>query len=104
MTPAEVLMVWIAGERATHAGVKYGDDTPQWRALVEDMKAHAHLDGEWDVFIGNYLRRAQLLGLDSLPGRQALGKTIVTLMHCLETAVEVYGPMPSPGLPSGEIA
>jgi hypothetical protein len=61
------------------------------------------LAGPWIDFIGNYLRRAELLGLDTMKGRQALGKYIVTMMHCLETAIEVYGPMPRAGYPSGEI-
>jgi hypothetical protein len=94
---------WIAAERGAHAGVKYAEPTAQRQALVVDLQEHPHLDGEWEVFIGNYLRRAQLLGLDSLPGRQAMGKTIVTLIDCLRTAVEMYGPMPQAGVPSGEI-
>lgn len=94
---------WIAAEREAHAGVKYAEPTAQRQSLIADLHQHPHLDGEWDVFIGNYLRRAQLLGLDSLPGRQAMGKTIVTLIDCLRTAVEMYGPMPRAGVPSGEI-
>ena len=34
---------------------------------------------------------------------QALGKANLTLMHCEETAVAIYGPMPEGGHPSGEI-
>lgn len=103
MSAWDEVQEWIVVERAAHAGVKYGDDQTQRQALIADLQALPHLDGQWEVFIGNYLRRAQLLGLDSLPGRQAMGKTIVTLMDCLRTAVELYGPMPQAGVPSGEI-
>jgi hypothetical protein len=103
MSTRQSLLDWIATERALYADVKYAADGPNRAALIADLRDHPHIDGEWDVFIGNYLRRAQLFGVDSLPGRQALGKTIVTLMHCLETAIEAHGPMPVPGVPSGEI-
>ena len=103
MTTKAALLAWIATEREVHASSKYGEDKDARLGLVADMESHPHIDGEWDVFIGNYLRRAQLFGLDTPQGRQALGKTVVTLMHCLETAVDVFGPMPAPGVPSGVI-
>ena len=104
MSARDELLEWIATERAFYADVKYAEDGTNREALIADLRYHPHIDGEWDVFIGNYMRRSQLFGVDSLPGRQALGKTIVTLMHCLETAIEVYGPMPAPGVPSGEFS
>jgi hypothetical protein len=103
MSAWQDVLDWIAAERTAHAGMKYAEHQAQRQALIADLQENPHLDGEWEVFIGNYLRRAQLLGLDSLPGRQAMGKTIVTLIDCLRTAVEIYGPMPQAGLPSGEI-
>ena len=57
----------------------------------------------WNDWAGNYLLRAVRFGLETPQGRQALGKTIVTLTHVLETAIELWGPMPAPGVASGEI-
>lgn len=51
----------------------------------------------------NYYGRALIFNVTTELGRQAVGKTIATLMHLLETAVEEHGPMPLPGVPSGEI-
>ncbi len=63
-------------------------------------------DGDWERwadFTGNYLQRAVIFGFDSEKGRQALGKACVTILHTLETAIEIYGDMPKPGVTSGEI-
>ena len=91
---------WLVGEREQYAKLKWSPPTA----------AKAHRDcviGEgpttWHDWAGNYIKRAVMFGLDTPQGRQALGKTIVTLIHVLETAVEEYGPMPAPGVPSGEI-
>jgi hypothetical protein len=52
--------------------------------------------------VGNYVERARLFGLDTMNGRQALGKATATLAGWLESAVRLYGPMPQPGVPSGD--
>lgn len=95
------LQKWIAVERATYADIKFSDEN---RAFLIDAMRVERLGPIWLGFIGNYLKRAELFGLDTLQGRQALGKTIVTLLHCLETAMDEFGPMPAPGVSSGEIS
>lgn len=95
---------WIEIERRDYAGgIKYAETSVNRTKAIEDMQANG-LDGDWIIFISNYIRRAELLRVETPQGRQALAKAIVTLMHCLETAVQVYGNMPTPGVPSGEIA
>lgn len=90
---------WIGTERREHGEVKYGEETEARHKLIVETQNYG-LSGEWMVFVGGYLKRAELQGLDTLRGRQALGKAIVTMIHALETAVEYCGPMPKPGLSS----
>lgn len=102
----EHVRAWIDYERQAHADVKYGEDTPIRKTLIEDVKENPHLedaDQGFELFIGNYLARAKTFGLSIPQGRQAMGKLIVTLLHALETSVELHGPMPKPGVPSGEV-
>jgi hypothetical protein len=92
---------WIFSERKQYADIKYSDDTESRHKLILETQNYG-LDGEWMVFLGNYLKRAELFGLDTPKGRQALGKAIVTMIHALETAVEYLGPMPEPGHSSSD--
>lgn len=97
-----MIQEWIAQERAEYASKKYADGESNREELVDAMR-----DREWERwtnFAGNYLKRAELFGFDTPQGRQALGKAIVTLLHTLETACDLFGEMPQPGVPSGEIA
>lgn len=96
---------WIEKERNDYADTKYGEGTPQRQRAIDDTGIHPHLDddSDWYVFITNYLQRVRIFGVDTQQGRQALGKLVVTLLHCLETSVLVYGDMPKPGVSSGEI-
>lgn len=97
----ELVLRWISEERARYAdATKYATNTVGRDLTVDSVRS----DGVaiFD-FIYNYVKRAQLLGLTSEPGRQALGKAIVTCLHTLETAVEEHGQMPEPGHPSGTI-
>lgn len=94
---------WIAKERAEYADVKFGADTEAIHKLEIEMRDYGY-SGEWEVFVTNYLTRVKLMGLDTPRGRQALGKAIVTLLRCLEMATEIHGPLPKPGVPSGEIS
>jgi len=92
------LLEWIAIERREYADVKYAEDGDNRAMLKKAME-----DGDWQRwtdFAGNYVRRAEMFGLNTLQGKQALGKAIVTLMHTLETAIEFYGDMPKPGVSS----
>lgn len=96
------VMHWIAEERERYADIKYAEGTEARHKLILETKNYG-LDGEWMVFIGGYLKRAELIGLDTPAGRQALGKAVVTCLHALETAVQAIGDLPKPGVPSGEI-
>lgn len=92
---------WISIERRVHAD-------PKWNEGENRQVARDHMEGDphgewWSNYVGSYLHRASVLGLDTPAGRQALGKATVTLLHMLETAVMVYGPLPQAGMPSGEI-
>lgn len=95
------LLMWLTAERQRYSDVKYSDKKECDSHIQEDGGIG---DDSWYWgFIGNYLKRAQLMGLDQPNGRQALGKAIVTLMDALESSIRVFGPMPQPGVPSGEI-
>lgn len=90
---------WIAIERRDHAD-------PKWHEGDNRTIAIKHMEDDpewWTGYIHSYVHRAEILGLDSSSGRQALGKAIVTAMAALETAVSIYGPLPKPGVPSGTI-
>lgn len=93
--------VWLYRERALYADKKYDDEK---RHEGVRLMATEGLGGEyWDVFLTNYWSRAKLLDVSTPQGRQALGKLIVTFHAALEAAVVAFGPMPEPGVPSGEI-
>lgn len=91
------LGTWIASERQ-YADEKFGDREMERRWLVEDG-----FSGEWETMVMNCLSRVKLHGLDTLAGRQAAGKAIVTLLAMTEGAIQLFGPMPEPGLPSGTV-
>jgi hypothetical protein len=54
----------------------------------------------WDQIVGK-LERANTLGLDSAVGRQALAKCAAAVLALTQAAVDSYGPLPKPGVPSG---
>jgi hypothetical protein len=97
--------VWVERERVLYADKKWNDSTHD--PLIDDLKENPHqnTDGprQYLDWIDDYINRAKMFGLDSLQGRQALGKAIVTLHHMLESAVVAFGDMPLAGFPSGEI-
>lgn len=94
------VMAWLLIERSMYADKKYADGTATRDQFIEDMKSGNGLDDRWLDFVYNYVRQAKLLGLDTMQGRQALGKAISTLIHYLETAITEHGPMPAPGVSS----
>jgi hypothetical protein len=103
MEAREHVRKWIEQERAHYADTKYKDGEPNRAMLIDATETEGFSeDGKWMGFLGNYIRRAQLFGIDTLQGRQALGKAIATAMHCLETSVMVYGDMPQPGMSSSD--
>lgn len=91
---------WLDAEWNDYASVKWSEPGADAAHLACVMRLGPTMREDW---AGNYIKRAVMFGLDTSQGRQALGKAIVTLTHVLETAVEQYGPMPRPGVPSGVI-
>lgn len=93
------VLAWLISERS-YTITKFGTDADR-RHTTEWMEKSG--DGWWDQQLDNYLHRAFVLGLDTLVGRQALAKFVSTAAGMLAAAVQVYGPIPEAGVPSGEI-
>lgn len=83
---------WLNGERA-YATNKWPDETA--KSLIEQSEIT-----EWVLM---YVHRAETLGVQTVNGRQALAKALMTLHRLTELTCDLYGPLPAPGLPSGEI-
>ena len=83
---------WIAEEQA------YSQQ--KWPPEASDQITR---DEEWDRWLSQYLHRANLLGFDTEVGRQALAKYVTTAVAMLDSVTRVHGPLPAPGVPSGEI-
>lgn len=97
METDEYVRQWLAKERE-YTIRKFGLDldnqhTQEWGGTPGDW---------WDTQFDNYLGRANVLGLNTPGGRQALAKYVATAVGMLESAVRLYGPLPKPGVPSGE--
>jgi hypothetical protein len=95
---------WIATERKEYSDKKWAEDTEHREKLKEDILVNGISDDseQW-VNICNYLGRAKVFGIDTPQGSQLLAKTIVVLLHTLETVEEEYRVLPPPGVPSGTI-
>lgn len=85
---------WVRKERA-YADEKYPVST------IEQFGG-ALRDEDCD-FVMQYLKRAQLLGIDSASGRQSLAKAFATLYDFVRSSVYLYGELPAPGLSSGNV-
>lgn len=85
---------WLRKER------KYADDKYPVSTVEQDngVLTDRNID-----FVNQYLKRAQILGLDTLSGRQNLAKAMSTLFDYCQGAVYCHGDLPLPGVPSGEI-
>ena len=95
---------WIKTEREQYADRKYEVGGDAWWDRLNDIKDNGlSLDSTEMVLLTNYLKRAELLGIDNLAGRQAFGKFVVTATAILERIVTVHGDMPKPGLTTGEV-
>lgn len=99
METEEYVRRWIMGERE-YTIRKFG-------LGLDDEHVQAFSDNEYDndwwvKQFENYLGRAWILKLDTVNGRQALAKFVATGVGMLEAAVRVYGPLPEPGVTSGE--
>ncbi|KKK56708.1 hypothetical protein LCGC14_3061830 [marine sediment metagenome] len=51
--------------------------------------------------LDQYYHRAEVLGLDTPVGRQALAKFVATGVGMLDSVIEEHGHLPPPGTPSG---
>lgn len=90
---------WLRAERRL-----YSD--PKWHEGDNEADAIGHMETNqewWFNYVNRYLNQAALQGLDTIQGRQAAAKAVVTATAMLETAVLVYGDLPKPGVTSGEI-
>lgn len=88
---------WLTEER-TYQVQKFGvefDDS-------QTTRGPQGLDSPWFLRLGNYVQRSVLFGLESAQGRQALAKAAATCAAWVESAVRLYGPLPQPGVPSGD--
>jgi hypothetical protein len=82
---------WIAAEHAIYEGNKFDRD-------LDDEKT----PDDWYKRIDNYLKRAEVLGLDNPLGRQAVAKAATTAVAYLESMFRRFDSVPSPGFTSGE--
>lgn len=89
----EYVRAWLAQER-DYTIAKFGLDLDD-QHVAEGMEW-------WEQQFLNYIGRADVLGLDSPGGRQAAAKFVATALGFLEAVVRVHGPLPEPGVPSGE--
>lgn len=99
MTTEEYVRNWLSGERSYTIG-KFGLDADNEH--IAEFVALGVEEGWWDQQFANYLHRAKVLGLDTPAGRQAAAKFVATAVGFLEAVVRQYGPLPEPGVPSGE--
>ncbi len=94
---ASLAFDWLVGERAYQAR-KFGteqDDEHTLEGLDEN--------GWWWRQLTSYFHRSRVLTLETLVGRQALAKFVATGCGLLESAIRLHGPLPAPGVPSGEV-
>lgn len=83
---------WLAGERF-YAESKWPPGHVDETITPEAYKA----------WVEQYMHRALILGLENPLGRQALAKACRTLIAFTESTVRRHGPIPPPGVPSGEL-
>lgn len=95
------VLEWLRDEWAAYADQKWEE-----HRAVHDARMRASGiddDGWWYLQVFQYVRRAQLIGINTPQGRQLIGKCIATLVDCLASVIRVHGDLPEPGHPSGEV-
>lgn len=85
---------WIEQERAY--------STAKWPEAKSDAATHEGFEA-WNRWLLQYLDRVRLIGIDTPNGQQALGKFVTVAVAMLDSVHRVYGPLPAPGHPSGEV-
>lgn len=94
METEEYVREWLRKERQ-YTIQKFGLD-------ADDEHTNIYVGDWWEQQLNNYLYRARVLGIDSINGRQALAKFVATGVGMLEACVRKYGPLPIPGVTSGD--
>lgn len=101
LTPErEQLLAWLKAEWA-YADAKFGDQRPGHDGhMWEDGVGEG---GWWFAQVFQYVRRAEVLGLDSLQGRQAIAKCWAAMGGMVESVIRTHGDLPPGGRTSGVI-
>lgn len=100
-TERELILNWLEAERVAHQDRKFEDLRPVHD--TEMLNSGIDQSGYWWQQINMYFYRANVLGIDTLLGKQAAAKGVATALGMLESVVRVYGELPAPGVPSGEV-
>lgn len=98
MKTEEYVREWLKGERA-YTLDKFGLETDNQHVHEWDYRDE---EDWWNQQFDNYYTRAGVLTLENMNGRQALAKFVATAVGMLEATVRMYGPLPEPGVTSGE--
>lgn len=93
---------WIQVERRDYADKKWTAEG-RYKYDLHMQSFGLAEESPWMDYLMQYLKRAQVLGVDNPLGRQAFGKFVVTALACFESMVRVYGKPPRGGVPSGEV-
>jgi hypothetical protein len=93
------VLVWLAKERS-HQVIKFSpklDDEHTSKSGLEE-------NGWWAKQLAQYFHRARVSGLNTPVGRQALAKYVATACAMLESSIRIYGWLPRPGRPGGDVS
>jgi hypothetical protein len=97
----EYLLSWLRQELA------YVDEKfpPSIRVVhnSELEKEGVSFNSYWFQQVYQYVKRAEILGLDNPLGRQAIAKALSTMFGLVEGVVATYGELPPPGVSSGNL-
>jgi hypothetical protein len=97
MSAASQCFEWLVREREYQVN-KFGTDLDDEHSLQGFGD-----DSWWWQQLTNYYHRSKVLGVDTPGGRQAIAKFSATSCGLLESVIRIYGPLPQPGVSSGEI-
>ena len=89
---------WLQSERAYQVN-KFGTDLDDQHTQEFGVRSETW----WPEQVAMYLLRANLFGLDSPQGRQAVAKATATMCGLLESVIRVHGQLPLPGVSSGNL-
>jgi len=97
----EHLLKWIESEWKDYSDPKFGDQRPLHDEFLKETGLE--LDGWWYNQVFQYWKRAQILGVDTPAGRQAIAKMWAAMSGLVESVIRVHGKLPKPGVSSGNI-